>query len=519
MPRNVPLLDTELTAATADERSKIALVGEHLVKRLKARTTADGVSWFLDLRHRKFGNLGRITVHDPSSPGWPDVGQATSDRTTAARWVRERYAGWFYRTHVANRRPDLGALSTADACDLYLEILERELGSDHNTVKNRRSAARQHIKPTIGQKPFLSLDRETVKRFLLGLRVTVWQDGVRVMQPASPRTQDNVRAMLLAMWHELVPNASCPYLGITLSKRRELRQRREMIRRGDVEDLLRVRAFTPAAMLDVLAAAMWYDHDRYEQRPNFHGRFYANSAEVIACQIGTGMRIEELCYWRWRHVHLDRGYAIVPGTKTGNALRIIPIQDSLRPWLERLRVMQGEPRPNDFVIRIQCDDPAATPLPKTWIRRVSDIMLMSGSKIPRKATHACRSTHFTMGTSNWMLVDLQRLKYYLGHENPWGGATSDYVDMLVDTMPPGHRQYITLPTPEDVAQRLATFTPAEEWHARATQQRQRKAQREQRRAALNAMATGAGGTRAQRRSITAQHPSRPARDSAAGRLG
>jgi hypothetical protein len=62
-----------------------------------------------------------------------------------------------------------------------------------------------------------------------------------------------------------------------------------------------------------------------------------NTAALIVLLLATGGRIGELADLRWKMIREDEGYIIMPGTKTRHSLRVIPLQDVLRPWLPVLK--------------------------------------------------------------------------------------------------------------------------------------------------------------------------------------
>jgi len=61
---------------------------------------------------------------------------------------------------------------------------------------------------------------------------------------------------------------------------------------------------------------------------------------VVAVQ--TGARVSELENLQWSHVDLETGWIRLPGTKTANAWRQIPISEELMGWLDSVPRRQRE---------------------------------------------------------------------------------------------------------------------------------------------------------------------------------
>ncbi|MFA6547071.1 MAG: tyrosine-type recombinase/integrase [Limisphaerales bacterium] len=446
---------------TAEE----AKVAAELVRRLKQRRSRNGTRWTLDLRHRRFGGLGRVTLFYPSGPSWPEAGHTTDDRAAAVDWIMMRGG---YAQYIARRKRVAGnglseRLTVAEAADQYLKHLESTLGRLHNTCINRLSAFRCHVNPVFGHTPLVALERKAVREFLG--KLTIQRQGRAV--PAALRTRDNTRAALLALWHFTYPDDACPYFGISLADPRGVRARRERIVAGDVREVIRPKAFDADEVADILLTAMWYDaHVR--ARPCQRSRFVPLTSEALAVAFATGMRIGEISRWRGKHLMEREGVALVAGTKNLNALRVIPLQTTLRPWLARIRAKVasdgGDTSPTQHVLPMMYGkENRELCTSKQLIRRFAEVMRLAGHKIDQKAAHACRNYHATVGKLHADLVDLPSLKSYLGHVAV-GGATERYVDrthvdLIVREMPASHREFITLPTPRELELRLVGYIP------------------------------------------------------------
>lgn len=443
-----------------------ATIATKLFQRLTSRKMGNGRIWTLDLRHRSLGNLGRLTMYRPGQTGWPNVGQTTTDEETAKAWILERggYAQFVTRRLSASANGVPENITVAAASALYLDHLEHTLGRAHNTFINRKSAFHRHINPHLGKTALIALGRKTVRDFCD--KLTTRKNGKKVM--AALRTKDNTRQALLALWRYTYPDEGCPYFGISLNAASNERARREQIIDGDIEGVMNVKSFDAVQIRDILLTAMWYDA-HVLSRPCQGPRFTPLTAETLAMAFATGMRISEVMRERWKHILWSREAMLVAGIKNTNALRVIPLQRSLRPWLgtivTKVAAPDGTVVPGDHVLQMRRGrSNRELYTPKQMIRRISDVMRLAGHKIDQKAAHACRSTYATTGKLNERLVDLVSLKTYLGH-GAHGGATEQYVDrvhvdLIISKMPASHREFISLPTPDELQAQLSGFIPS-----------------------------------------------------------
>ena len=352
----------------------------------------------------------------------------------------------------------MATVRVKEAADRYLAHLEAELGAEHNTVTNRRSVCRVHVVPLLGSRPLAALTREVVRDFLESLRVVRREGGRTVRQPAKLRTRTNARDTLAAVWRHACPDEDPPFAGIRLADREVARQRRLAAREGRIEELIEPNVYTREQVVEILAAAMWYDRQLISGRPNVAVRVLPNTAETIALQLGSAARIEEEMALRWLCLRPDEEAVFIPGTKSFNAARWIPLQRSLVPWLERLRALQGgSPDPDAFVVRTHPARPFAHGSKKTYQGRIARVLRLAGLKLPRKCTHIFRATHLSWGSTR---IPAPALRAYAGHSNPHGGAMDAYVTLLPPFMPDEHRAYIDLPSPQEIEARLASFHPA-----------------------------------------------------------
>lgn len=446
---------------TIDEGKLAAL----LVSRLKCRQTREGTVMTLDLRHRQFHGLGRITMYRPGGTGWPDAGQTTDDEGIAEKWILQRggYAQYLHR-QMLTEGGIADRVSVADAGRNYIAHLHDLHGPRHNTYINRKSSINAHISPAFGDTPLMALSRPAVRRFLA--RLTTIKEGRRVA--AAQRTKENTYQTLLAIWRFVYEDDGCPFAGISLSAMKSSKEQRARIIAGEIDGVVPDRTYDADQILTLFLTAMWWDA-HVLKRPNQAPRYRPFTAEVLAIGFGTGQRIAEGMRWRWKHLLMDEEVAFVPGTKNANAWRLIPLQRSLLPWLAEIRCkVEASGRivqSTDHVLQMRPgEENEELSDSKTMIRRVGEVMRMAGLKIPGKATHACRATHATIGGLQSVLVDLPSLQTYLGHEAHGGGATEVYMNrshlnLVIAAMPAAHRELIKLPTPSEVAALLPDFVP------------------------------------------------------------
>jgi integrase len=450
-PRARPL-PPKSPAAVAKKKRKTReeTFSNQLAARLWKRS--DTGNFTLDLHGERWAGIRPdwcpryLTVRDPADEGWPQRGSTTTDPETAEDWVRSGYASWLSARAArgASRNP-----TVAQACETYLEDLEKTHGADHNTYVNRRSAFRCHIEPALGAIDLDALSKQTVREFLTNLQVRKFESGVPVSRPASLGTKCHVRAALLAVWHHAYPDAEgpAPFAGIRLGTKSTSRSRREAARSGVIpEQNKQERAYTPDELLLLLATAMRHDRE-VTSLPHLAALYLPNVAPGIAFVCGIGARIEEATFVRWRHVQEQAIY--VPGTKSHNSPRSVPRQAALEPWLAMLRELAGgAPDPDDFVLRLRRDgDRGMPPSAKTWAGRIAQIEVEAGLKVPGKRAHILRATHISYAKD---VLPTAALKAYAGHAQPFGGATDDYVDTRPPFIPRAHRHYLRLPTPAEV---------------------------------------------------------------------
>lgn len=445
-----------------------------LIKRIKQAENMASGACYLDLRSEQYGSMGRLVMHDPMDPRWPNAGRTTKSVSEASGWV-PRYAEWIAveltaRKDAEEAGNEVETLTVADACTRYLKHVAKRKGESHNTYKNRESQVRQHILPMFGARPLTSVSKREVREWLNELTVTKPQGESMVTSDAAINTKRNLRTTLLAIWHHSLPDVEAPFKGIWLDSRDDQPVHKQIATDTyELANILRPRsgALHPSQLRDLLVAAMWYDLEVLS-RPNTKRISVANTAFIIALYCATGCRLEEGVRLRWECVNEDEGYIVVFSVKSTEPARIIPLQDSLRPWLQEARAAHvarwGELKPKDRVI--QTSGRSKMALRSTLQKKIAKALRYADTKTPKKILHGFRATFASHCASKPKLMSKEMLKMYLGHSDAYGGATDDYVSLLTGLMEDSHRQTIQLPTPDEVRAAAAVFTPANRPHWR-----------------------------------------------------
>lgn len=502
---------SKVAKADMDAKDEFSPFALELIERLKLRTDlADGDAYTLDLRHRRFAFLGRLTLRCPTDAGWPKYGRTTNNLGTAKEWVRDAYAQ-FINLAIAQRQRDAMVaapsvapsplLTVGQACTKYLHALANDPTTPATTLRNRRSTVGKHIVPKLGPLVLAALTENVVREWLNDLRVRASDgNGGRVEKPAALGTRRDVRACLKAVWKHTMGKTPAPFAGIELTDPAARADFREKIRNGNLEVLLAPRsgAYTPTEVRRILAAARWYDQTQIASRRNTRTVAVPNTAAAMALLIGTGMRVDELCLLRWKCIDELHGAIWVLGTKTLNAPRLIPLQEQLRPWLEELRRLAAPvgaspdwaPDPEAFVVRTNPRRPSVMASAKTIGARFTEVLRWAGLKRPGKATHWARATHASWGRAASRMVSIEDLQDYLGHGEAHGETTSVYITSMAELLPEDHKRYIQhLPDPETATALAADFEPVERpgWRNRRPRWTPRdKVSRERRREAQRA---------------------------------
>lgn len=419
----------------------------------RVRRRKDNGNLFLDLRPVRWGALGSPVLFDPRSPEWPHGGETTTHLGTANSWIAQKdqkIAQWVYRQLAGH---DVG-LSVADSVEQFIAAMhdDEHLGPRHATVQQRRSYLRNHVAPSLGKHRLATLSNAAVQTWLNGMEVTKGQgDGTRETVAASKASREAALAALVALYRYHFPDQTAPPWGqITIDLRKqEAAHRAAMVRAGRARELIKQGAYSEDELLRLMLTARFLD--RRLGGPDATGILApwaaANLTPSMALQFGFATRIGELVEIRESMIE-DDGYALIPGTKSGNAVRLVPVQDSLWPWIDLARALkEGPVRPSHYLLRTH---PAYDRLPDAtlYARRMARVQEIAGLKLPSKRSHIYRATHASHARMRGILP--HEIKMLLGHSGIFGGATDDYIKFIRQVTRPEHRTYLTIPTPKEL---------------------------------------------------------------------
>lgn len=446
-PRGSPSGERRLTMP----KKRAETLPDLLADKLRLRRDGKTPVWTLDLRGLKWSAVrptwcaGFLTLRDPQSTEWPKKGATTADRDVAQGWITNEYALWLARELEASRRSAVSGITTGDAARAYMAALKVQYPLGHNTRTGRELVIHKHILPALEDVPLSALDRARVRPLLERLTVTKRKGGKVVEAPASTSTRDTVRDALRCIWRHHHGDTPAPFAGIKFAAKPGSVGRREAAEAGLIGGVS-IKAYTDVEVRRLLAYAAAMDRT-YELANLRH--LFPHSVVAAVLQIGTGARVEEATLLRWLHVWERSGAVFIPGTKSDNAPRWVPLQLSLLPWLTFMRELRGcTPASQDFLLPRRRREPHRHISDRTLISRMDRVQVAAGLKVPQKATHILRATHVT-----WLLaagIEAATVKQYAGHSHARGGATDAYVDRRPPFFPPEHRECIMLPTPEEI---------------------------------------------------------------------
>lgn len=465
-----------------------------LATRVRARYDVRGGVFYLDLRAQPLGNRPPLVIRDRAAVGWPTKGQpipappvretkAYQTALTAVKaYVKRQYAPHLHallyggRAEVPGRGP-----TVAEACESYLAKAAKRLHAKNNTPRNRGSMLNKHVVPTFGARALATLTAVEVEAHLKDLMASRKTRSGRMKQwPAARATKRHVHQALIAVWRHEFPRSECPFERVDFDDGSQIRRLREAIWAGREEDLVleEATALTPEQAERALVAAAAHDR-KLATDPRWRHISVPNTAALIAFQIGTGARIGELALLRWWMIYESFGLMLIPGTKTRTSLRLIPIQDVLRPWIAAVKKLArpdgGSPDREDFVFPTNRRRPGEHPNKRNLQEKVALALELAGLKVPMERmdgtmTHWARSTHISWGSMETQRIAPAWLMIYAGHALKglgdqgavaFGAITRGYMSQRAAEVPEGHRTYIRhLPGPEDIREALKEFTPS-----------------------------------------------------------
>jgi hypothetical protein len=159
-----------------DREEQVRLLTEKLHDRIRVRKHPSGVeSHVLDLRGRRWGDLGPMTIRIKTHPDWPKEGQPVESREAAEAQLK-RYAEWLQeRLASHSSRRTRKVLIWSDAVPEFLADLASK-GKDSSTYKNYRLIFQNRVIPKWGDHP-LTLSSEQVGEWLDTVQVVKRVNG------------------------------------------------------------------------------------------------------------------------------------------------------------------------------------------------------------------------------------------------------------------------------------------------------------------------------------------------------
>lgn len=447
------VLDSE--ARSASEKNPRWMTLDELQKALTGRIQRrkDNNNLFLDLRAKLWGAIGSPVLFNPSDPRWPGGGETTTHLGTAKSWINQKdqkIARWVQRQLAGQ---DMG-LTVADAVEAFITAMHGDvhLGPRHSTVQQRRSYLRNHVVPALGKHRLATLPNAAVQKWINGMEVRESRgDGTWKKVPASKASREAALAALVALFRFHYPDQeSCPWGRITIDLRKqEAAYRTMMVRAGRARELVQKGTYNPDEIRVLMLTARFLDRRLGgEDYVNILAPWAAaNLAPSMAEQFGFASRISELVEVRESMIEND-GFALIPGTKSDNAIRLVPVQDSLWPWIAAARDLKvGPVRPEHYLLRTH---PQYDALPNATIyaRRMAWVQEIAGLKLPRKRSHIFRASHASHAIMSG--IPGHEVKLLLGHSGIFGGATDEYIEMIREMIRPEHRTYLSIPSPQEL---------------------------------------------------------------------
>lgn len=434
-----------------DRRTKAERVEANLLTRVRTRTIRGRDVIWLDLRGKKWADLGRLTLRDPAHRRWPRQGETTSDLETAEKWIRTSYVPWI-QSRIAARKHGGATTTVRDAALAYIQEREAQsIESEDNTLIMRRGHVHNHIIPHIGDEVLADLTQKTVQGWLNTLMV---DDGNGGKRPGSRSSKLNVLQTLKAIWKATPALAHLPYSfgrisinGIPASERKVgLRDGERFELSEQPLDIQEIPRFMRSA---------WKRDKEVWSRPPIAARSLPLSAFASALLMCTGARVTEACWIRWKDVDLASGTITIPGSKSKAAYAQIPLQNALRPWLDWARDLHTErlgrePGPEDLLIQNDATkyrtEPARRLILYTAVARALED---AGLKIPGRGPHALRKTFATQAALAG--ISVTRVKQLLRHATVFGGVTDAYVRDMARHITEKERQIMdSVPSPEEL---------------------------------------------------------------------
>lgn len=423
-----------------------------LLNRLRRRTVRGRDILWLDLRGKRWGGLGKLTLRNPEADGWPARGETTICEATATEWIEH-----YYLTEIESRLKVTrqgGALATVrDAARAYLRKLELSSRNLKNsTLANRRGQIENHIIPSLGNQLFVTLSHQTVSDWVNSM-VVEDHFGPR---PAAVNTKANLLQTLRTIWREH-PGSSgreAPWGKIVIKDDADEKAEHSRKLRDGYRPTRNDQALSQNEVRQLMQAAWKQDQDGWN-KPHVAAQSIPYGALSIALILCSGARITEACWLRWTDIDEERGIMVIPGSKSHAAYAPVPLQDSLRPWLKYARDLHTSqfgraPMETDLIIQNKARGYRSKPITRHTVGpTISAAFDRAGLKAPGRGPHSLRKTFGTIAGAKG-LSDI-RIKQFLRHSIILGGATDRYVENRSENITDAERKLMDcLPSPDDL---------------------------------------------------------------------
>lgn len=431
--------------ANPRQRRVIELIG-----RLRRRTVRGRVVLWLDLRGKRWGGIGKVTLRNPESDGWPARGETTSCDAIAADWVEHYYLAEIEARLKVTRQG--GALATVeDAARAYLRKLEQQSSRnvENTTLASRRGHIENHIVPKLGNHLLVTLSHRTVSDWVGSLVV----HGHSGRRPAATNTKANILQTLRTIWREHPGSGGreAPWGKIEIKDETEERAAFARKLRGGDRPVRRDQALSRDEVRQLMRAA-WDQDQEIWSRPNVSAQSLPYGALAVAVILCSGARITEACWLRWKDFDEERGIIVIPGSKSRAAYAPVPLQDALRPWLAYARRLHTErlgrpPLSTDLIIQNSTGGYRTRPITRHTVGpTISAAFERAGLKAPGRGAHSLRKTFGTLAGAKG-LSDI-RIKQFLRHATILGGSTDRYVENRGEDITDAERRLMDcLPNP------------------------------------------------------------------------
>lgn len=421
-----------------------------LKKRLRVRT--DTGYCYLDLRGKEWCGIGKEQLRNPAESGWPDKGELTKDEETAKIWIARTEQEIVKRVHQKLHGQAVDLTVTA-AVEPFIEAIHAKLGPDHSTSSQRRSYLRVHIaNGTLARERLATLAREKVQSWLDNMKVRDSKYGVVKTKAAEKSSQEAALRALTALFRFHFGHSAYPFKGARPNTEEAEKARRiELVKAGRADELFKQTVHTPGALELILLTARYIDTHPGCEWDFLHGGACRNLAPTIAIATGFAMRVSELVEVRESYITPDL-FALIPGTKTPDAIRFLPIQDSVVPWLDVARMLKKGPvRPTHYLLRTWPDHDKL-PNKDIYARRMGRVQEIARVKIDGARSHVFRKTNASMAAMAGLPP--HEIKLMLGHAGVFGGATDVYIQTIRQLTRQIHRTYLNLPSPAELDQAI-----------------------------------------------------------------